>query len=193
MSDLDSGSNMMKQLTYAALTLMIYLVVSSFANPEKKVNKIVSKVWKDSEFELVKMSVPDSLKSDLGLLHKVIIDQKTAGYVCYTTAFGCKVGGCAAPTNPNVQSYETFDYIVVYDSALKILKVDIAEYGGQYGYEICRAKWLRQFEGKNAGFSLGDNIDGITGATVSAQFLIDDLNVVGGKIQLVADENLAGN
>lgn len=183
----------MKQLTYTAILLAIYFVVSSFANPEKKVDKIVSKVWKGSEYQLEKMEVPDSLKTDLGMLHKVLIDNNITGYVCYTTAFGCKVGGCAAPSNPNVQSYETFDYIVVYDSSFSILKVDIAEYGGQYGYEICRAKWLRQFEGSNSGFELGNNIDGITGATVSAQYLIDDLNVVGDKIQLFAEENVANN
>ena len=101
----------------------------------------------------------------------------------YTTAFGCKVGGCAAPSNPNVESYETFDYIVIYDNSLSIIKVDIAEYGGQYGYEICRAKWLKQFVGSTSGFELGGNIDGITGATVSAKYLIDDLNDTGEKIK----------
>lgn len=184
---------MIQKLTYTALLFTVYFVVSSFANPEKKVNKIVSKVWKGSEYTLEKMNIPDSLKSDLGLLHRVVIDENTAGYVCYTTAFGCKVGGCAAPSNPNVQSYETFDYIVVYDSLFSILKVDIAEYGGQYGYEICRAKWLQQFEGNRTGFELGKNIDGITGATVSAQYLIDDLNVVGEKIQLFAGNDLVEN
>lgn len=184
---------MIKKITYAALLFTIFFVASSFANPEKKINKLVSKVWKGSEYALEKIEIPDSLKTDLGLLNRVVINDVTAGYVCYTTAFGCKVGGCAAPSNPNVQSYETFDYIVVYDSLFSILKVDIAEYGGQYGYEICRVKWLEQFEGSRTGFELGKNIDGITGATVSAQYLIDDLNVVGKKIQEFAGNDLVEN
>jgi hypothetical protein len=183
---------MLKKITYTAVLLSIYLVISSFANPEKKIDKIVSKVWKGVEFTLSKIEVPDSLKTDMGRLHEVLINDQTAGYVCYTTAFGCKVGGCAAPTNPNVQSYETFDYVVVYDTSFSIMKVDIAEYGGQYGYEICRVKWLQQFVGGRKGFKLGANVDGITGATVSAQFLIDDLNDVGSKIELCVDESLAG-
>lgn len=174
---------MFKKLLYTFTLLSIYLIVISFVNPEKKVNKIVSKVWKGSEYSLSQIDVPDSLQAEIGQLHEVIINNKTAGYVCYTTAFGCKVGGCAAPSNPNVESYETFDYIVIYDNSLSIIKVDIAEYGGQYGYEICRAKWLKQFVGSTSGFELGGNIDGITGATVSAKYLIDDLNDTGEKIK----------
>lgn len=176
---------MMKKLTYATLLLGIGFAVSSFGDPEKKINRLISKTWKTNDYTLNIMDIPDSLKVDLGMLNRVEINDTTVGYVCYTTAFGCKVGGCAAPSNPNAESYETFDYIVVYDTDLSILKVDIAEYGGQYGYEICRAKWLDQFKGSRSGFKLGENVDGITGATVSAQYLIDDLNVVGEKIGYV--------
>ena len=129
------------------------------------------------------MEIPSSLKGDVITLSAVKSKNETIGYACYTTAFGCKVGGCAAPSNPNAQSYETFDYIVVYDTDLNIKKVDIANYGGEYGYEICRQKWLSQFIGKNRGFELEKNIDGISGATVSATFLIDDLNDIGKKLE----------
>ena len=165
------------------ILIFVLLIASSFAAPEKKVVKLVNKVWKDSNPILKEIETPDSLKTNIGHLSEIIIDENIAGYACYATAFGCKVGGCAAPSNPNIQSYETFDYIVIYDANFKVLKVDIAEYGGQYGYEICRAKWLRQFEGGRTGFKLGSNIDGITGATVSAQFLIDDLNTVGEELK----------
>ena len=155
----------------------------AFTTPEKKINKIAAKVWKDKELELQSMEVPDSLRNDLVSLSVIKSNGKTIGYACYSTAFGCRIGGCAAPSNPNVQSYETFDYIVVYGTDLKIKKVDIANYGGEYGYEICRPKWLSQFIGKNKGFELNNNIDGISGATVSAKFLIDDLNVLGQKLE----------
>ena len=154
-----------------------------FVTPEKKLDKLVSKVWKGQETALSPVDIPDSVMNEIGNLNEVYINNELVGFACYTTAFGCRVGGCAAPGNPNVQSYETFDYIVVYDLNFEILKVDVANYGGQYGYEICRSKWLQQFEGKTDGFVLNENIDGITGATVSAQYLIDDLNEVGKKIK----------
>jgi hypothetical protein len=163
------------------------LIVFAFISPDKKLNKFVSKIWKGQEVSMTAIELPDSLKSDISQLNSIhSVNGELLGYACYTTAFGCRVGGCAAPTNnANVQSYETFDYMVVYDPSLKIIKVDIANYGGQYGYEICRAKWLAQFIGGNSGFKLERNIDGISGATVSAQFLIDDLNEVGETLTTV--------
>ena len=151
----------------------------SFVNPEKHLNKVVSRVWKDKDVSMVQIQLPDSLKTVITQLNEVYFDEKLVGYACFTSAFGCRIGGCAAPSNPNIQSYDTFDYVVIYDPEFKILKVDIASYTGQYGYEICRRKWLEQFNGKKMNFKLEGNIDGISGATVSAAFLIDDLNVLG--------------
>lgn len=177
-------------LKISAIVLCLVALVA-FATPEKKMNKLASKVWKDKEVELTAMDIPDSLKSDIITMSVVKSEGKALGYICYTTAFGCRVGGCAAPSTPNTQSYETFDYIVVYDTDLNIKKVDIANYGGQYGYEICRPKWLEQFVGKNKGFELEKNIDGISGATVSAQYLIDDLNQIGGTLKGIDLEKLS--
>lgn len=177
MSDLDTGSKM-KHTAYLAISLL-FLLITSFAKPEKKIDKLVAKIWKDESYILTDKELPDSLSNEIQLFQTIHINSELVGYACYTTAFGCRVGGCAAPSNANAQSYETFDYIVVYDNDFNIIKVDIAEYGGTYGYEICNARWLKQFEGSNSNFKLGENIDGISGATVSATYLIDDLNAVG--------------
>lgn len=126
-----------------------------------------------------KIGLPDSFQLEVVELNKVYSNKELLGYACFTTAKGCRIGGCAAPDNPNSESYETFDYIVIYDTDFSILKVEVANYSGQYGYEICRAKWLSQFIGKTFGFKLEENIDGISGATISATYLIDDLNNIG--------------
>lgn len=167
-----------KTLNYLSFAFALVLLVS-FAKPEQKLDKLVSKIWKDQVIELVEVQLPDSMKTRISHFAAIKSGDQLLGYGCYTTAFGCRVGGCAAPGEANVEAYETFDYIVIYDQNMAIIQVDIAEYGGQYGYEICRAKWLDQFAGKNSGFVLDDNIDGITGATVSASYLIDDLNDMG--------------
>ncbi|NRA13834.1 MAG: hypothetical protein HRT57_17980 [Crocinitomicaceae bacterium] len=179
--------------TLKIAAIAISLVLVAFATPEKKVNKLAAKVWKDKEVVIQTMEVPADLKPDVLTLSVVKSEGKIIGYACYTSAFGCKIGGCAAPSNPNYQSYETFDYIVVYDTDLNIKKVDIANYGGEYGYEICRPKWLKQFIGKNHGFKLEDDIDGISGATVSAKFLIDDLNSLGAKLETTDLSNLSAS
>ncbi len=174
----------MKNFTRTFIFFLLLTVLFAFATPERKLEKLTSKVWSEQEVSLQQLDVPDSLKVEINEWYQVTDDTgNLLGFACNSTAFGCKVGGCAAPSNPNVQSYETFDYNVIYDRDFKIKKVDIANYGGQYGYEICRAKWLEQFEGQTDGFELNTNIDGISGATVSAQFLIDDLNSLGALLK----------
>lgn len=157
------------------LGLAVVFIIVAAATPEDKMRKIIDKIWVKEEVSLIALDIPDSLSSEVSFIGLIKEGKDVLGYGCYATTFGCRVGGCAAPSNPNAQSYETFDYIVVYDADGKVLKVDIAVYGGQYGYEICRKKWLRQFEGKSR-FKLEENIDGVTGATISANFLIEDLN-----------------
>lgn len=180
----------MKILFKISSILVGLLIVFAFASPEKKVNKLVSKVWKNQEVSLSSMKVPDSLAAELTSLDAVYKDGEIVGYACYTTAFGCRIGGCAAASKGSIQANETFDYIVIYDQNLLILKIDIANYTGEYGFEICRPKWLTQFIGKTIGFELEKNIDGISGATVSASFLIEDLNALGKTIRsLVSSEN----
>ena len=173
----------MKYIIKISAIVISLIALVAFATPEKKMDKLAARAWKDKEVQLQAMPIPDSLKKEIISLSLVTENGTPLGYACYTSAFGCRIGGCAAPSTPNAQTYETFDYIVIYDMDMNIKKVDIADYGGQYGYEICRPKWLTQFVGKNSGFKLNDNIDGISGATVSANFLIDDLNDIGVKLK----------
>ena len=166
---------------------MIFL---AFTQPEKKIEKLVKKVWKGTELSLQEVKL-DSTIENITQLHKVYSEKKLLGYACYTYSHGCKVGGCSAPSDDVDDSYEIFEYMVVYDKNLAILKVDIANYGGEYGYEICRSSWLKQFIGKPKKYKLEENIDGISGATVSASYLIDDINTLGKTMkQLMKEEQI---
>lgn len=153
-------------------------LLAAFTDQEKLIDKSVSKVWKEEDVSKKELDIKDSLGASIGKVFELYIDDNKKGYACYTTAFGCRVGGCPKPTDPNTQTYETFDYIVVFDNSFSIQRVDIASYPGAYGFQICKPKWLKQFVGLTPSIKLYEDIDGISGATVSAQFLIDDINSV---------------
>jgi hypothetical protein len=175
--DLVIGFNGMKG--FWSLILIVSAVFSfGFMLNEKAIDKVLKKSFKNSVYEKKIVAVPDSLKATLGELYSVNVDGKVEGYVCYATAFGCKVGGCAKPNDPNLSAYETFDYIVVFNKDLSIRNLEIANYPGAYGYEICRKSWLNQFIGKTPALKLYEDVDGVSGATISAQFLVEDLNFV---------------
>jgi Na+-translocating ferredoxin:NAD+ oxidoreductase RnfG subunit len=73
--------------------------------------------------------------------------------------------------------HDYFDYIVIYDADLTILRVRVFEYRSDYGYEICNKKWLSQFEGsKGCNLKYETDIDAISGATYSASSITEDLS-----------------
>jgi len=182
------GFNMKNTLKYGA-TLIVLLLLFSFSNPDKKINKLIKKVWKDVELSMSQIEL-DPTPENITQLNRVYGNGELIGYACYTYSNGCKVGGCSAPTKNRDETYEVFEYIVIYDTNLVIQKVDIANYGGEYGYEICRSSWLKQFIGKKNGFRLNENIDGIAGATISATYLIDDINKLSKTLDDLKREDL---
>ena len=72
-----------------------------------------------------------------------------------------------------------FDYMVITDELLTIADIKILKYRSEYGYEISNKGWLRQFYNKPEGsFQYKKNIDALSGASFSAQSLVNDLNSI---------------
>jgi len=60
-------------------------------------------------------------------------------------------------------------FLVIFDSKGNILNSNVIKYREPYGGEISSPKWMNQFKGRNASshFAVGNDIDGISGATIS--------------------------
>jgi len=60
-------------------------------------------------------------------------------------------------------------FLSCFNSDGKIIKAHIVKYREDYGYEVGNKRWLNQFIGLgvNSDFTVGKNIDGISGATIS--------------------------
>lgn len=181
----------MKKRIYISLILAITLGFFSFTKIEKSIDKLAQKAWSTENIKRIPINVPDSLKHNLSNSYVLVLNNQVLGYACYTTAYGCQVGGCAKPKDPNAQTYETFDYIVLFNTDFSIKTIEITEYPGAYGYQICRRSWLKQFTDKTPSLKLNEDIDGVSGATVSAQFLVDDINVVKDNLEKIVDESIS--
>jgi len=82
---------------------------------------------------------------------------------------------------------ETFDYAVVFDADLVTSKVKILEYRPPYGGAVASRFWLKQFAGKAIGyiFEYRRNVDAMSGATISATSIVQDINLVKHNISLL--------
>ncbi len=75
---------------------------------------------------------------------------------------------------------DKFDYLILFDKSFTIQKVKVLIYREQHGRQIGEKRWLAQFEGLKLESrpKLGENVDGITGATISASSITSDIHRV---------------
>lgn len=147
---------------------------------DKKIDKETKKIWNTS-IEKTLIQVPDSIKfSAHNLLFELKNSDSLVGIVSINRVRGCKIGGCDAIITDAISSkYEHFYYSVILDNDLRVLKVSVLEYESDYGYEITSKNWLKQFTGKSDNeFNYGEEIDVISGATVSASSLVFDIQMI---------------
>lgn len=90
--------------------------------------------------------------------------------------------------NDKINSYAILDnvigkvqpitFLVIYDSNFVISDFQIIKYREEHGGEVQNESWRNQFIGKraNSEFTINENIDGITGATISVKSLIKGIN-----------------
>lgn len=143
---------------------MLILVLTSFGLPKnisKKVNKEISSVFEVTNFSTEMITVSDALNATLPTkikednLYKIENNTTTIGYFY--------VGKAPSKT-------DQFDYLVMFDRELNVVKTKVLIYREDYGNEIGSKRWLKQFIGKTSSDKLqyGQNIDAISGATISA-------------------------
>ena len=71
-----------------------------------------------------------------------------------------------------------FDYLVIFDSDLKIINSKVLIYREEYGGEIGSKRWLKQFLGKTGSDRVDTkkNIDAIAGATISVRSMTKSMD-----------------
>jgi hypothetical protein len=92
----------------------------------------------------------------------------------------CRAGGCSDQTvNDYEGDFEYFDYFILFDSLKRVKVVRVYNYEATYGHGIIVKGWLKQFIGYDGTKTLrvGKEIDSISGATISACGITDDIQL----------------
>jgi Na+-translocating ferredoxin:NAD+ oxidoreductase RnfG subunit len=149
------------------ILLVSVSIIGKAAKPEwspmlaGKVTKALSAVYHVEDFtfepvELIQIT-DEAIKSALNKrFYKVFSEGEFKGYAYVAQA----------PSMKNV-----FDYLVIFNKELSIKKTKVLIYREQHGRQIGTARWLSQFTGMNTEDRpyLGGQVDGISGATISAK------------------------
>jgi len=163
----DNMEGKMIKLLYISLGIL-FLHTAKAYNPkfEKKIKKELTAVFETHQFTNCKLiqTVIDSTTNTTSEIYSINDGVEThLGYFAISQGEG---------------RFETFDFLVIYNHKKQIQKVKILLYCSTYGYEIGSKRWLRQFEDHkvNHHFKYTDDIQAISGATVSARGLTEAIN-----------------
>jgi hypothetical protein len=110
---------------------------------------------------------------------------RTPGYECYLFESELKNDKSIVVFSTVKGKFDNFDYMTIFNSSIEIIDIKILKYRSEYGYEISNKGWLRQFYNKTSGkFEYGKNIDALSGASFSAQSLVNDINAISGHLRI---------
>ncbi len=166
------------------IVILILLLSQGLSNYiQKKVNKEIKSIFEVEQFSLTEVkidfeiakSLPSAFNEDN--LFTIKSEDGFLGYAYISKAFG---------------KLDYFDYLVILDKDLIVLKSKILVYREDYGGEIGSKRWLRQLAGKTKGDKLvyGDNIMAISGATVSVQAMTNAMNDLFESLKILHSKNL---
>ncbi len=147
----------------------------------KKMARQLSKIY-DKNIVSKEIQVDDELAINHQLF-ELYRGDSLEGYSIISRGLGCKVGGCDKPNN-EAESFEQFFYFTAFNKDKKITKVRVLEYVSDHGYQIASKGWLKQFE-KDSIFKVSQNVDAISGATISVNSITQGINqqmeIIGNK------------
>ena len=167
-------------ITIILSTLLILILSFSESSqlkiPYNKINKTIKKQFGAQEFLL--LPVEEIFDSYSGSeIFSVQSDTFVLGYVFVSRVNSCRMGGCSITPGDVAVEFEYFDYYLVTDPEGKVLNVKVFNYQATQGHQVMSRGWLRQFVGFDGSQDLiyGKDIQAISGATVSAKSIIDDI------------------
>lgn len=171
-----------KQLSIVLLIFICFGFGLS-AKLQKKVDKAIKSTFEVETFSFNPITIsPEDTKdlpSDFGVDHffKVESSDSLLGY-----AYVAKAPSKTAK----------YDYLVLFDAELTVVKAKVLIYREEYGGEIGSKRWLRQFIGKTKDdeFRYGDNIDAIAGATISVRSMTNAMNNLMKSLKILNEKGI---
>jgi Na+-translocating ferredoxin:NAD+ oxidoreductase RnfG subunit len=132
------------------------------ANSPEKLKKLEKELAKHFDSELIHKREINEISNETDLFFNVFKGKENIGMVVLTSGKG---------------RFEEFDFMIIYNMKYEIELIKILVYRSAYGSEITAKRWLSQFYFKQRdSLKYGSDIQAISGATVSASSLTENVN-----------------
>lgn len=151
------------------LLLIIFLLTAwtpADQTPGKSDIKEANKIW-GNDIKFTQLQIPAGEYDDTGSAREfdkvfsIETGSGVSGFIMLTRAMG---------------RFEYFDYSIFFSDEAEVLKVMVTRYRSSRGAAICSKAWLSQFEGyKGKPMKVGEEIQAISGATISANSITRDI------------------
>ncbi|MDU8885414.1 FMN-binding protein [Yeosuana sp. MJ-SS3] len=162
------------------------IIFLSFGLPkiiQKKVDKEISATFKVEMFSFEEKIISDEITKDLPStfgeqnLFEIKVKDSLLGYAYISKA-------------PSKTA--EFDYLVLFDKELFVLKTKVLIYREEYGGEIGSRRWLKQFNGKSKADEVifEENIVAISGATISVRSMTKAINNLLKSLKILHQKNI---
>lgn len=164
---------MMKKIVSIILVGLVCLSADLPSSAIKKLDKAIQTLWENQIVDKVEVDISKhQFQNSYLKLSKLMVSNKLVGYLMISRA---------------KSRVDFFDYMVVYKPDLSILAITVLAYREDYGGEIASKRWLNQFTGKTNpdNMKFGDDIQSISGATLSARSLTQDVQEITKNIQIL--------
>lgn len=143
---------------------MILLMAFGFSgglpkSHQKKILKELNVIWPENSILLSDFPINNvEAANQIGIesIYRIIEKEDSIGYLVYLKV---------------PSKFDTFDLAIFYDSTIHIKSMKVLAYREDHGAEVGSKRWLKQFIGMGIhdSISLNDDIQGISGATISCE------------------------
>ena len=129
--------------------------------------------------KLNELILSDNARSQVPMGNYFTVANTDSQFVYIGRVNACRAGGCEDPSIADAfgETFEYFDYYILFDSSYTVMDVKVYNYQATHGQEISSKNWLKQFRHYDGSKKLvtGKNIDGISGATISVEAIVYDI------------------
>jgi Na+-translocating ferredoxin:NAD+ oxidoreductase RnfG subunit len=167
--------------------ILLFTALSFSQGYQEKIETRLSEIYGDSiEFSFKKIKLPKNVRNDI----EKKVRQRFFKPELYSWKMRLGKNIKFAVLDNVLGKVQPITFLTVYNDSYEVEYVEVIKYRESHGYEVRNKTFLTQYNGKSnqSNYALGDGLDGISGATISAQSMSRGVNKLSLMIRYLSEQ-----